>query len=175
MKLEIIKYKMNIRKLSMLLLVVMFFITGCSKYKTIESTGILNVVENDSVIVKEENPIHKYEYFAKLDDLDESITQSDTLHNEESTSEMIELEENKFSKWDDMLSEICELLIDQLNKNELEEFKDKQLEWLEYRENTAKEEADKFDGMKSSKVQYNSTLTKLTKKRCYEIVIIYLQ
>lgn len=75
MKLEIIKYKMNIRKLSMLLLVVMFFITGCSKYKTIESTGILNVVENDSVIVKEENPIHKYEYFAKLDDLDESITQ----------------------------------------------------------------------------------------------------
>ena len=174
MKLEIIKYKMNIRKLSMLLLVVMFFITGCSKYKTIESTGILNVVENDSVIVKEENPIHKYEYFAKLDDLDESITQSDTLHNEESTSEMIELEENKFSKWD-MLSEICELLIDQLNKNELEEFKDKQLEWLEYRENTAKEEADKFDGMKFSKVQYNSTLTKLTKKRCYEIVIIYLQ
>ena len=108
----------------------MFFITGCSKYKTIESTEVLNDVENKSVIVKEENPIYKYEYLAKLDDLDESITQSDTLHNEESTSEMIELEENKFSKWDDMLSEICELLIDQLNKNELDEFKAKQFEWL---------------------------------------------
>lgn len=175
MKLEIIKHKRNIRKLSMLRLMVSFFITGCSKYKTIESAEILNHTENESVITKEEHPIHKYEYIAKLDDLDESVTQSDTLHHEESTSEMIQIEENKFSKWDEMLSEICALLTNQLNKKELEEFKDKQQNWLNYRENIANKDADKFEGMNFAEVQYNSTLTELTKERCYEIVNTYLQ
>lgn len=175
MKSENIQNTRNKKILSMMLLVVCFFTIGCSKSKTSESIGTLHDDENKSVIVKEENPIHKYEYLAKLEDLDDSISESNILENEESTSEMIELEEKKFIKWDEMLSEICELLTNQFDKIELDKFNDNQLDWLDYRNNIAQEEADKFEGMNFAEVQYNSILTQLTKERCYEIVNTYLQ
>ena len=38
----------------------------------------------------------------------------------------------------------------------------------------AQEQADEFEGMVFTEVQYNLTLAKLTEERCYEIVNKYL-
>ena len=87
---------------------------------------------------------------------------------------MIDIAKSKYEAWDDMLNEIYYLIETQLSNKEFEEFKNKQSKWLNYRERMAQEQADKFEGMVFTKVQYNLTLAKLTEERCYEIVNKYL-
>ncbi len=73
------------------------------------------------------------------------------------------------------LTERLELLDEtQLSETEFVELKSKQVDWLCYRENTANNDSDNFKGMMFAKVQYNKSLAKLTKERCYELINTYL-
>lgn len=130
--------------------------------------------ENKNVIKKDTNYTYKYEYLAKLEDLDNEVNNSTTLLKEESPYAMIDIEKNKYELWDDMLNEIYCLLETQLSNKEFENFKRTQSKWLNYRDSIAQEQADKFEGMVFTKVQYNLALAKLTKERCYEVVNKYL-
>ena len=132
--------------------------------------------EDKNMISKDTNYTYKYEYLAKLEDLEEEINNSNTLSllEEESPYAMIDRAKSKYEAWDDMLNEIYYLIETQLSNKEFEEFKNKQSKWLNYRERMAQEQADKFEGMVFTKVQYNLTLAKLTEERCYEIVNKYL-
>ena len=109
-----------------------------------------------------------------MNDLDDDISESRSLYEEKSTSEMIEAEEINFEKWNNMLDDICRLLKTQLSETEFVELKSKQVDWLCYRENTANNDSDNFKGMMFAKVQYNKSLAKLTKERCYELINTYL-
>lgn len=132
--------------------------------------------EDKNMISKDTNYTYKYEYLAKLEDLEEEINNSNTLSllEEESPYAMIDRAKSKYEAWDDMLNEIYYLIETQLSNKEFEDFKNKQFKWLNYRERMAQEQADKFEGMVFTKVQYNLTLAKLTEERCYEIVNKYL-
>lgn len=132
--------------------------------------------EDKNMISKDTNYTYKYEYLAKLEDLEEEVNNSTPLSllEEESPYAMIDIAKSKYEAWDDMLNEIYYLIETQLSNKEFEEFKNKQSKWLNYRERMAQEQADKFEGMVFTKVQYNLTLAKLTEERCYEIVNKYL-
>ena len=132
--------------------------------------------EDKNMISKDTNYTYKYEYLAKLEDLEEEINNSNTLSllEEESPYAMIDRAKSKYEAWDDMLNEIYYLIETQLSNKEFEDFKNKQFKWLNYRERMAQEQADKFEGMVFTEVQYNLTLAKLTEERCYEIVNKYL-
>ncbi|WP_455538964.1 lysozyme inhibitor LprI family protein [Terrisporobacter sp.] len=130
--------------------------------------------ENENVNNKDDNYTYKYEYLAKLEDLDEEVDNSSSLLKEESSYTMIDREKNNYEKWDNMLNEIYCLLETQLSNDEFQAFKNKQHKWLNYRDSVAQNQADKFEGMVFTKVQYNLALAKLTKERCYEIVNNYL-
>lgn len=117
---------------------------------------------------------YKYEYLSDLDNLEESINNSYSLYEEESRSKMAEVEEMKLETWNNMLDDIYILLKTQLSESEFEELKNEQISWLDYRESTAKNDANKFEGMEFARVQYNSYLVKLTKERCYELVNAYM-
>ena len=139
-----------------------------------EKPQILN--EDKNMISKDTNYTYKYEYLAKLEDLKEEVNNSTPLSllEEESPYAMIDRAKSKYEAWDDMLNEIYYLIETQLSNKEFEDFKNKQFKWLNYRERMAQEQADKFEGMVFTKVQYNLTLAKLTEERCYEIVNKYL-
>lgn len=139
-----------------------------------EKPQILN--EDKNMISKDTNYTYKYEYLAKLEDLEEEVNNSTPLSllEEESPYAMIDRSKSKYKAWDDMLNEVYCLIETQLSNNEFEDFKNKQSKWLNYRERMAQEEADEFEGMVFTKVQYNLTLAKLTEERCYEIVNKYL-
>ena len=132
--------------------------------------------EDKNMISKDTNYTYKYEYLAKFEDLEEEINNSNhlSLLEEESPYAMIDREKSKYEVWDDMLNEIYCLIETQLSNKEFEDFKNKQFKWLNYRERMAQEQADKFEGMVFTKVQYNLTLAKLTEERCYQIVNKYL-
>ena len=84
---------------------------------------------------------YKNEYINKLNSVEEGMSDLDYLYENGITVELIEAEETKLKRWDDMLNEIYSLLKIQLTESEMKELKSKQLSWIEYRDTTANNEA----------------------------------
>lgn len=122
----------------------------------------------------EEKKSYKEEYLKKLDSLDEYLK---TSVNEGSgtTIEMKEAENTRYKSWDDMLNEIYNLLKTQLTEDEMKKLQEEEIEWIKYRDETAENEAKKFEGGTLQPIAYISSLTKTTKNRCYELVNNYMR
>lgn len=118
---------------------------------------------------------YKNEYINKLNLVEEGMSDLDYLYENGITVELIEAEETKLKRWDDMLNEIYSLLKIQLTESEMNELKSKQLSWIEYRDTTANNEASEEGGGSLSTVVYYSSLARLTKERCYELVNTYME
>lgn len=118
---------------------------------------------------------YKNEYINKLNSVEEGMSDLDYLYENGITVELIEAEETKLKRWDDMLNEIYSLLKIQLTESEMKELKSKQLSWIEYRDTTANNEASEEGGGSLSTVVYYSSLARLTKERCYELVNTYME
>ena len=118
---------------------------------------------------------YKNEYINKLNSVEEGMSDLDYLYENGITVELIEAEETKLKRWDDMLNEIYSLLKIQLTESEMKELKSKQLSWIEYRDTTANNEASAEGGGSLSTIVYYSSLARLTKERCYELVNTYME
>ena len=118
---------------------------------------------------------YKNEYINKLNLVEEGMSDLDYLYENGITVELIEAEGTKLKRWDDMLNEIYSLLKIQLTESEMKELKSKQLSWIEYRDTTANNEASEEGGGSLSTVVYYSSLARLTKERCYELVNTYME
>ena len=99
----------------------------------------------------------------------------DYLYESGVTAQMNEAEATKLGRWDNMLNEIYSLLKTQLTESEMKELKSKQISWIEYRDRTANNESNESGGGSLSGVVYNSSLARLTKERCYELVNTYMK
>ena len=117
---------------------------------------------------------YKNEYINKLNSVEEGMSDLEYLYENGITAQMNQAEATKFGRWDDMLNEIYSLLRTQLTDNEMKEIKNKQLSWIEYRDETAKREANECGGSMAG-VQYNTTMARITKERCYELVNTYMK
>ncbi len=117
---------------------------------------------------------YKNEYINKLNSVEEGMSDLDYLYENGVTAEMNEAEATKFGRWDDMLNEIYSLLKTQLTNSEMKELKNKQISWIEYRDATADREANECGGSMAG-VQYNTTMARITKERCYELVNTYMK
>lgn len=126
-------------------------------------------------IPEEKESSKKDEYIKKLDDIEAGLGDLNALSATGITSDMIEAASKKYSRWDDALNEIYSYLKVQLSSSEMEALTEKQIEWIEYRDLTAKNESLMFEGGTMERVQYPETLARLTKERCYELVRTYIQ
>lgn len=117
----------------------------------------------------------KQKYIEKLNSLDKEINSAREIYQQGSTLDFVSGENTSMTKWDDMLNEIYSLLKVQLSETEMEELKNKQINWIDYRDTTAKNEAEAFGTGSLSRVQYILTLSEVTKDRCYELVNIYMK
>lgn len=117
---------------------------------------------------------YKSEYINKLNSVEEGMSDLEYLYENGVTAEMNEAEATKFARWDDMLNEIYSLLKTQLSESEIKELKNKQISWIEYRDKTADRESNECGGSMAG-VQYNTTLGRVTKERCYELVNTYMK
>lgn len=137
--------------------------------------------ENENASTKEESSnevvqhSYKNEYINKLNSLEEGMSDLDYLYENGVTAEMNEAEATKLERWDNMLNEIYSLLKTQLTESEMKELKSKQISWIEYRDRTANNESNESGGGSLSGVVYNSSLARLTKERCYELVNTYMK
>ena len=71
--------------------------------------------------------------------------------------------------------DIYKVIKEQLSEKKYEIFKNQEISWLDERDKKAEDNANKFEGMDFAQVEYNLSLAKLTKERCYKLVNEYLQ
>lgn len=115
------------------------------------------------------------EYIQKLNAVEEGLSDLSYLYETGGTADLLEAEGQTLKRWDGMLNEIYNLLKVQLSKTEMDELTDKQISWIEYRDTTAQNEANYFEGGSLARVQHTATLARLTKERCYELVKTYMK
>ncbi|MGG7060165.1 lysozyme inhibitor LprI family protein [Clostridium nigeriense] len=117
----------------------------------------------------------KDKYIEKLNALDAELAYAKDSYEKGTTADLVSGEGTAFSRWDGMLNEIYNLLKIQLSASEMEELTNKQISWIEYRDKTAENESATFGMGSLATVQYNSTLARVTKERCYELVNTYMK
>ena len=88
---------------------------------------------------------------------------------------MAEIDSNSiYDMYDKALNEIYALLKEQLSSETMQNLQSEQIKWIEKKEATATNEAEKYKGGSFEFVAYNSSLYGTTKNRCYELVNNYM-
>lgn len=79
-----------------------------------------------------------------------------------------------YDMYDKALNEIYALLKEQLSPETMQNLQSEQIKWIEKKEDTATNEAEKYKGGSFEFVAYNSSLYETTKNRSYELVNSYM-
>ncbi|MDG5789918.1 DUF1311 domain-containing protein [Evansella sp. AB-P1] len=114
----------------------------------------------------------KEEYLKKLNEMEEAD------RNGEVGTTIAELEEQEFeryNKWDEELNQIYAVLQEQLSREEMNQLREKQRNWISYRDQEAKELSLKYKGGSTESLEYVATQASLTRERCYELVANYMK
>jgi uncharacterized protein YecT (DUF1311 family) len=114
----------------------------------------------------------KEEYFMKLNGMYESD------RNVEAKKTMVEMEEQeaeRYQNWDKMLNEIYSVLQEQLSSDEMDQLREEQRNWVEHRDEAAKNASLKYKGGSTESLEYVATQASLTRERCYELVAKYMK
>ncbi|WP_438496139.1 lysozyme inhibitor LprI family protein [Paenibacillus sp. IHBB 3054] len=117
----------------------------------------------------------KQDYLQKLDKIEEGLTDLQALSDEGTTASMIEAADKEYGRWDAALNEIYQVLKQQLPKDEMAKLKEKQLNWITERDETAAKAAAEFEGGTMEPLEYAATQSEVTKERCYELVELYMK
>lgn len=124
---------------------------------------------------KQENGLNcRDEYIKRLDQLEEGMSDLDYLY-EGSTMDMKNAESKRYERWDKMLNEIYALLKQYMTTSEIEDLKNKQIEWVNYRDQKAENDGSEFEGGTMEGLVYLGSLAETTKERCYELVNTYMK
>lgn len=146
------------------------YATEEQKQKALEITERceLGIVDEEKNLVESKNA----QYIEKLNSIEMELND---LYKGETTIEMKEFAGKTYKKWDNALNEIYSLLKVQLSNSDMDALTEKQIQWIEYRDITAKNESLAFEGGTMEGLQYTSTLANITKERCYELVNNYMK
>jgi len=114
----------------------------------------------------------KDQYIKKLND---TKKETDAMKPEDtSTYALKNVEGYKYDVWDELLNEDYGILKKQLSAEDMEHLRAEQLDWITYRDNTAKDASLKYKGGTMEHAEYVAVLAKLTEERCFELVEEYM-
>lgn len=117
------------------------------------------------------SPDSREAYLAKLDNIKIQERESST-----GVTTDIENDNNyNYKLWDNALDEIYSVLKNKLSESEMNDLRDKQRQWITYRDQAAKESYNQEGGGSVSDIVYGETLVKVTRERCYELVKLYMK
>ncbi|MFP7494401.1 lysozyme inhibitor LprI family protein [Terribacillus saccharophilus] len=132
-------------------------------------------VQNEEATPTEEAASRKAVYLEKLH---AASTETEELRNnpaDSSTYAMKNVEGNNFDTWDGLLNEIYQVLENQLSQEDMEQVRQDQREWINYRDSSAKEASLKYEGGTEEQLEYTTVLVNLTEERCFELLENYMK
>lgn len=124
---------------------------------------------------KEQGSLSKKKYIDKLNTIESGIKKDFPNSYSDTTVKMKEALGEAYKRWDYALNEIYGDLKKELKPDEMKELKNEQINWITYRDNTAKKESQEFKGGTLEGVQYIESMGRVTKERCYELVEKYMR
>jgi len=89
--------------------------------------------------------------------------------------DMKELKNQEYTKWDDELNTIYQLIKKKLPEDKFIALRDEEREWITKRDEQATLAGSKYAGGSMEGLEYMSVMTELTKERTYELVDIYFE
>ncbi|RYG74175.1 DUF1311 domain-containing protein [Lentibacillus lipolyticus] len=113
----------------------------------------------------------KEKYLEKLNEMEESDRYA------EAGSTMPELEKQeaeRYKNWDEALNEIYGELEEQLSTEQMDTLREEQRNWVEHRDEAAKEASLEYEGGSTESLEYVATQASLTRDRCYALVAKYM-
>ncbi len=116
--------------------------------------------------------LSKGEYLEKLNKMEEADRYAE---GGETMSEMVAQEEERYQKWDEELNKIYDVLEEQLPPDQMDKLREKQRNWVEHRDEAAKEASLKYEGGSTEELEYVATQASLTRERCYGLVARYMK
>ncbi|WP_180272653.1 lysozyme inhibitor LprI family protein [Konateibacter massiliensis] len=132
-----------------------------------------NVILAQGKSAATEEKTEKEQYIERLNSIE---TYYDELWNKSditTTLDMKELKNQEYTKWDDELNTIYQMIKKKLPEEEFIPIRDAEREWITQRDETAAQAASKYAGGTMEGLEYMSSMTESTKARTYELVEIY--
>ncbi len=119
----------------------------------------------------DENSELKNLYLTELTAI-ESVIES--MPEGETEIEMEEIAADTYKIWDDELNKVWKELEKQLPVKKMDKLREEQRRWIKLKYETASKEAEQYKGGTMESLVKISTLAKVTKERCYELVEAYM-
>lgn len=113
------------------------------------------------------NENNKEEYLEKLNDMEQADKHAEA---KTTTADMEEQEKDRYEKWDKASNEIYGVLKEQLSTEQMDKLREEQRNWVEHRDEAAKEASLEYEGGSMESLEYVATQASLTRERCYELV-----
>lgn len=132
----------------------------------------VDMSQKDASEIKENT---KEKYLQKWEETKNKVEEMRKNPVDDTTFALKKVEGDAYERLDDLLNEIYGVLEKQLNKEEMNQLRKEQREWLIDRENIAKKESLKYEGGTLEPYEYVRTINNLTEKRCFELVENYMK
>lgn len=115
----------------------------------------------------------KQYYLARLSQVESKTA---VLENspQQTTMDMRRVMGQCYTKWDDLLNEIYGVLKTELSESQMSNLKNKQRNWIKYRDSEADKAAAEYEGGTMAPLEHTAKKSELTRQRCYELVNNYL-
>lgn len=132
--------------------------------------------ENEQVTesngVESKDVLTKGEYLEKLNEMEEVDRYAEAGT---TIADLEEQETERYEKWDQELNTIYGLLTEQLSTEDMDDLREDQRDWIDYRDETAKESSLEYEGGSTEALEYVATQVTLTRERCYLLVAQYME
>ncbi len=132
----------------------------------------VDMSQKDASEIKEST---KEKYLQKWEEMKNKVAEMRKNPLDDTTFALKKVEGDAYELLDDLLNEIYGVLEKQLNKEEMNQLRKEQREWLINRENIAKKESLKYEGGTLEQYEYVRTINNLTEKRCFELIENYMK
>ncbi|WP_121604660.1 lysozyme inhibitor LprI family protein [Virgibacillus sp. Bac332] len=117
----------------------------------------------------------KDQYLKKLNDTKNEVEEMRKNPIDDTTYALKKVEGDAYDIWDELLNEIYGALKEQLPKEEMDQLRKEQREWIAYRDHTAKEASLKYKGGTMEQLEYVTVQNNLTEEKCFELVEDYMK
>ncbi|MFC7686500.1 lysozyme inhibitor LprI family protein [Ureibacillus sp. GCM10028918] len=144
------------------------------------SSEIVDTSKNDPAQVEDPSSNNtatslKEEYLQKLNDTKKETDEMRNNPTDESTTALKDAESEIYDIWDGLLNEIYGVLKQQLPSEDMDQLREAQRKWIDYRDQTALEASLKYKGGTMEHLEYVVVLNYLTEERCFELVEDYMK
>lgn len=131
------------------------------------------ITKDEKIIDKEQT--QKEQYITRLDSIESYYEELWQTSGSLDMTSMKELKNQEYTKWDDELNTIYQLIKKKLPEEKFFVLRDEERQWIKDRDENSELAASQYAGGTMEGLEYMAVMTDLTRERTYDLVKIYFE